>query len=315
MAAQQARGGVIEHRIGATGLFAIATSSGGIDLRGGDGEAVRISTVDPDDAPLLDRFEVEAGEGVLRVRSPRGVFLGLDVLGRRFGWGGGVGELDLVVEMPRSARLELATVSGDVHVAGPIEVDATSGDVSLQAAAPVALRLRTVSGDVSAKAPLIRRLDATTMSGDIRVEGAFEAGQEHSVETVSGDTRLVTASGLTIEARTVSGGISSDTPHRTGGAPGRRAIILGDGKAHLGFRSLSGDLQILGRGAATAMPQGAAWRGAIKPPESARLPAPPTPPDPHEAARLEIFRALGAGEIDVAEASERLARLDDEVLP
>ena len=336
MAAQQAHGGAIEHRIGTNGLFAIATSSGGIDLHGGDGEAVRISTVDPDDAPLLDRFEVEAGEGVLRVRSPRGVFLGLDVLGRRFGWGGGVGELDLVVEMPRSARLELATVSGDVHVAalrgqqryksvsgdleledvaGPIEVDATSGDVSLQAAAPVALRLRTVSGDVSAKAPLIRRLDATTMSGDIRVEGAFEAGQEHSVETVSGDTRLVTASGLTIEARTVSGGISSDTPHRTGGAPGRRAIILGDGKAHLGFRSLSGDLQILGRGAATAMPQGAAWRGAIKPPESARLPAPPTPPDPHEAARLGILRALGAGEIDVAEASERLARLDDEVLP
>ena len=212
MAAQETRGGVIEHRIGTNGLFAIATSSGGIDLRGGDGEVVRISTVDPDDAPLLDRFEVETSEGLLRVRSPRGVFLGLDVFGRRFGWGGGVGELDLVVEMPRSARLELATVSGDVHVAGlrgqqryksvsgdleledaagQVEVDATSGDVSLQAAAPVALRLRTVSGDVSAKAPHIRRLDATTMSGDIRVEGAFEAGQEHSVETVSGDTRLV----------------------------------------------------------------------------------------------------------------------------
>src|SRR3990172_853113 len=329
MAAQQARGGVIEHRIGATGLFAIATSSGGIDLCGGDGEAVRISTVDPDDAPLLDRFEVEAGEGVLRVRSPRGVFLGLDV-GRRFGWGGGVGELDLVVEMPSWSRLELATVSGDVHVAalrgqqryksvsgdleledvaGPIEVDATSGDVSLQAAAPVALRLRTVSGDVSAKAPLIRRLDATTMSGDIRVEGAFEAGQEHSVETVSGDTRLVTASGLTIEARTVSGGISSDTPHRTGGAPGRRAIILGDGKAHQGFRSLWGALQTPGRGPPTAMPQGAAWRGAIE------APTPAAPADASDEARLEILRALGAGEIDVVEASDRLAPLDDAGLP
>src|SRR3989304_3961155 len=274
MAAQQARGGAIEHRIGTNGLFAIATSSGGIDLHGGDGEAVRISTGTPDDAALLGRCEVEAGEGVLRVRSPRGVFLGLDVLGRRFGWGGGVGELDLVVEMPRSARLELATVSGAVHVAGlrgqqryksvsgdleledvagPIEVDATSGDVSLQAAAPVALRLRTGSGDVSAKAPLL------------------------------------TASGLTIEARTVSGGISSDTPHRTGGAPGRRAIILGDGKAHLGFRSLSGDLQILGRGAATAMPQGAAWRGAIE------APTPAAPADASDEARLEILRALRAG--------------------
>jgi len=42
MAAQQARGGVIEHRIGATGLFAIATSSGGIDLPAADAaEAIR----------------------------------------------------------------------------------------------------------------------------------------------------------------------------------------------------------------------------------------------------------------------------------
>src|SRR3989304_4751370 len=140
MAAQQARGGAIEHRIGTNGLFAIATSSGGIAPHGGDGEAVRISTVDPDDAPLLDRFEVEAGEGVLRVRSPRGVFLGLDVLGRRFGWGGGGGgggggELDLVVEMPRSARLELATVSGDVHVAalrGQQRYKSVSGDLELE---------------------------------------------------------------------------------------------------------------------------------------------------------------------------------------
>src|SRR3990172_11583897 len=97
MAAQQARGGAIEHRIGTNGLFAIATSSGGIDLHGGDGEAVRISTVDPDDAPLLDRFEVEAGEGVPRVRSPPGVFPRLDVLRRPFRRGGGGGGAGLRV--------------------------------------------------------------------------------------------------------------------------------------------------------------------------------------------------------------------------
>ncbi len=44
-------------------------------------------------------------------------------------------------------------------------------------------------------------------------------------------------------------------------------------------------------------------------------PIPPGTPDPQAAARLEILRALGAGEIDVAEASDRLTRLDDEVLP
>src|SRR3972149_85587 len=104
MAAQQARGGAIEHRLGTNGPFAIPPTSGGaIAPHGGAGEAVRISTVDPDDAPLLDRFEVEAGEGVLRVRSPRGVFLGLDVLGRRFGWGGGGGGGGPVGGVPGSA--------------------------------------------------------------------------------------------------------------------------------------------------------------------------------------------------------------------
>jgi len=324
MTGQETRGGFIEHRIGSDGLFALATSSGAVDVRGVDGETVRIATADPAEGASLDRFEVEAGEGVLRVRSSRGVFIGLDVFGRRFRWGTGVGELDLIVEVPRSARLELATVSGDVHVegtggpqryksvsgelqlehvSGPIEIDTASGDIALDANAPVALHLRTVSGDLVAKAPLIRRLEATTMSGDIRVESSFEVGQQHSIETVSGDTRLVTRSGLTIEARTVSGDIRSDTPHRTSGGPGRHAIIVGDGKAQLHFRSLSGDLQLAGRGAATAAPEGAAWRGTV------------APSDPHEADRLEILRALGVGEIDVATASDRLAALDAEVLP
>jgi hypothetical protein len=326
MTTQGTRGGVIEHRIGANGLFALATASGGIDLRGVDGDTVRIATADPEEAELLDRFEVEAGADFLHVRSSRGVLIGVGVFGRQFRWGGGVGELDLIVEMPRMARLELATVSGEVHVAGisgaqryktvsgdleletvagSIEIEATSGDVSLEATAPTALRLRTVSGDIVAKAPLLTSFEATTMSGDIRVESSFEAGPRHSIETVSGDTRLITRSGLTIEARTISGDIRSDAPHRTGGGPGHhRAIVVGDGKARLHFRSLSGDLQLLGHGASTATSEGAAWRGSVEDPTA------PAETDPLEAARLDILQALGAGEIDVAEASARLAHLD-----
>jgi hypothetical protein len=352
MTTQGSRGGVIEHRIGADGLFSLATSSGGIDLRGVDGDTVRIATADPEEAGLLDRFEVEAGDGVLRVRSGRGVLISVGVFGRHHRWGTGVGELDLIVEMPHSARLELATVSGEVHVegasgpqryktvsgelelenvAGSIEIDTTSGDVAIAASAPTALRLRTVSGDVVARAPLLQRFEATTMSGDIRVESSFEAGVQHSIETVSGDTRLVTRSGLTIEARTVSGVVRSDAPHRTsGGAGHHRAIIVGDGKANLHFRSLSGDLQLVGHGAATATTEGAAWRGSMDAPATPerprpvapiRAPSPPVAPTPAmppalpeadslEAARLEVLRALGAGEIDVAEASDRLTHLD-----
>jgi hypothetical protein len=100
------------------------------------------------------------------------------------------------------------------------------------------------------------------MSGDMRIEGALAAGHEHTIETVSGDTRIITSSGLTIEARTVSGDIRSDVPHRTGGESGRRSIILGDGRARLGFRSLSGDLQLTGKGPLLTANEGRgeAWR-------------------------------------------------------
>ena len=346
------RSGLIEHRIGATGSVQVNTSSGDIDVRGTDSDSVRITTQDPDDASVLDLYVVESGDGFLRVRSPRGGFIGVDIgsfkWGRRIGGGGGT---DLVVEVPRGARCEFGTVSGDLHasglrgeqryktvsgdaeleeVEGSIDLDGTSGDVRLRASGPVRLELRTVSGDIVARAGVVERLALQTMSGDMRIEGALAPGQEHTIETVSGDTRLITGSGLTIEARTISGDIRSDVPHRTGGEPGKRSIVLGDGRAHLGFRSLSGDLQLTGKGPVLPASEGAAWRGELAsptpPPPTSTAPArPPTPttpsapvpppapaaPDPLEDARLEILRGLQAGEIDVATAGERLAALDD----
>jgi hypothetical protein len=345
------RAGLIEHAIGATGFFQLNTSSGDIDVRGTDGETVRISTQDPDDAYVLDQYVVEAGAGSLHVRSPRGGLIEVNIgsfkWGRRLGSGGGT---DLVVEVPHGARVEIGSVSGDLTISGldgkqryktvsgdielddvegSIDLDGTSGDVRLLASGTVGLELRTVSGDIAARAGVVERLALQTMSGDMRIEGALAPGHEHTIETVSGDTRLITGSGLTIEARTVSGDIRSDVPHRTGGEPGKRSIILGDGRAHLSFRSLSGDLQLTGKGPVLPASEGAAWRGemAAPPPTSPVAPQPParpsampptpqppvTPPapDPLEAARLEILRALQGGEIDVATAGERLAALDD----
>ena len=357
----QQRDGIIEHTIGADGVLQISTTSGELEVRGVDGDVVRIAATDPDDASALDQFEVEAAEGSLRVRPPRGGFIGVDVgsfkWGRRFGGGP---QIDLTIEVPRAARVDLASVSGDVHAtgltgpqryktvsgdleieagSGPLEIDGTSGDVGLRAAGPVAMRVRTVSGDVDVRAPSVRRLEAQTMSGDVRVEAPFADGVVHKVETVSGDTRLITGSGLTIEARTVSGDIRSDTPHRTASGSGRRAIVLGDGSARLEFRSLSGDLQIVGRASAAGVAEGASWRGTMdaastaSPAPTAGPPArpsasPPTvdavlqqaesqaplPTDPRDAARMAILRALEAGEIDVPTATARLSALDEEVM-
>ena len=349
------RSGLIEHRIGATGFLQVNTSSGDLDVRGIDGESVRITTQDPDEAYVLDQYVVEAGDGSLHVRSPRGgqieVNIGSFKWGRRIGSGGGT---DLVIEVPHGARVEFGTVSGDLNVSGldgqqryktisgdvelddvegAIDFDGTSGDVRLMASGMVSLELRTVSGDIAARAGVVEALALQTMSGDMRIEGALAPGHEHTIETVSGDTRIITSSGLTIEARTVSGDIRSDVPHRTGGESGRRSIILGDGRARLGFRSLSGDLQLTGKGPLLTANEGAAWRGeqtgprALAPSQPARpttqTPMPPSsaaastapalPPasDPMEAARLEILRALQAGEIDVSTAGQRLAALDE----
>jgi Putative adhesin len=345
------RSGLIEHRIGARGFLQLNTSSGDLDVRGTDGDVVRITTQDPDDGFVLDQYVVEAGDGSLHVRSPRGgqieVNIGSFKWGRRIGSGGGT---DLVIEVPHGARVELGSVSGDLHVSGldgqqryktvsgdvelddvegSIDLDGTSGDVRLLASGTIKLELRTVSGDIAARAGVVERLALQTMSGDMRIEGALAPGYDHTIETVSGDTRLITNSGLTIEARTVSGDIRSDVPHRTGGESGRRSIILGDGRAHLGFRSLSGDLQLTGKGPLLTGNEGAAWRGEqttpaattiSSPGQSREVPKPPAaqppsvlppPPDPLEVARLEILRALQAGEIDVATAGERLAALDD----
>ncbi len=352
------RAGLIEHEIGATGFLQLNTSSGDIDVRGTDGGTVRITTQDPDDGYVLDGYEAEAADGSLRVRSPRGglieVSIGTFKWGRRVGGGGGT---DLVVEVPHGARVEIGTVSGDLHVNGldgqqryktvsgdveldhvhgSIDLDGTSGDVRLLATGTVGLELRTVSGDIAARAGVVERLAVQTMSGDMRIEAALAPGHEHSIETVSGDARLTTGSGLTIEARTVSGDIRSDVPHRTSIEAGRRSIILGDGRAHLNFRSMSGDLQLTGKGPVLPTTEGAAWRGEVTAPSVPPVPpvasvagsgtvpaapaaatsAPPMPaeppaPDPLEDARLEILRALQAGQIDVAAAGERLAALDD----
>ncbi|MGH2408724.1 MAG: hypothetical protein ACRDF7_11675, partial [Candidatus Limnocylindrales bacterium] len=75
-------------------------------------------------------------------------------------------------------------------------------------------------------------------------------------------------------------------------------------------------------GVPVAAAEGASWRGTVAvpaPPAPPRPPAPPAPPvappppedDSHEAARLEVLRALAAREIDVQTAIYRLTQLDD----
>jgi hypothetical protein len=167
-----------------------------------------------------------------------------------------------------------------------------SGDVRLDAEQAVEPHLSTTSGDFQVAARSIRALQLRTVSGDADLRAGFETGVEHAIETVSGDVSIEARSGLTVD---VKRGLDLS-------GHGAKQRVVGDGAARLRFRSLSGDLSVIG-------PHGEKARRA---PEATAFSTPPAPPAAPQAPRptqpdsLEILQALERGEIDVEEAARRL---------
>jgi hypothetical protein len=265
---------------------------------------IRLTATDGDEAVVRVRSEsgkeirlnVERSEGSLLVE-PERQGSGFFKLNISFGDG-----LEFDVDVPRGARLDVKavsadidvtglggeqsykTVSGDIRLArvgGRLSAMTVSGDLRLHDGGELELDAATTSGDVTIEAELLRRLGVRTVSGDVRAVGRLEAGPRHAVETVSGDLRLETPSGVSIDAsRALDFGKRDRGP-----------LVFGDGAARLLFRSMSGDqhVKVTGLGSARAA-------------EGAPLAAPVEQPD-----RIEILRALERGEISVDEASRRLA--------
>jgi hypothetical protein len=140
--------------------------------------------------------------------------------------------------------------------------------------------------------------------------------------TVSGDTLLAPAGDLRVEMATLSGDMRSKAGGQTEEGRGRRSLTLGRGAPLLTLRSLSGDLLVVPPtpvGHPDANRQAKAATADDRQPEP--RPEPPTPvpadtPNPaiaaaYDDARLRILRSLERGEIDVAEAGQRLEALDD----
>ena len=305
----------IEHRIGPTGQLSVKVADWDLELKAASDDIVRLR--DRDGAPLPDGLEMERGTDSLSIRQPN-----------RFGdvglvLGGPGRARHLIIEVPAQAAVNvqtatgdvaannlrgeqhLRTASGDLHldaISGDVTLETVSGDISLQVEGSVALAAKTVSGDVLIGGGRIEQLRLTTTSGDLRLGSELGPGP-HSIVTVSGDALLLSNRGLRITAVTVAGDLRSDLPHTSGGSPGRRSLVVGDGATELQFRSVSGDLRVLDPASAV----NGGFPVAPLPPDA---PPPPLPPDDDEASRLEILRALESGEIDVAEAIERLAGLD-----
>ena len=191
------------------------------------------------------------------------------------------------------------SVSGDIilnRVGGRVNATTVSGDAAVRADEPMETDVTSTSGDLEISGPLLRASKLRTVSGDVQVRGGFEPGAMHGIETVSGDVDIESAGGLTVEVRK---GID------LGGGPKQR--VIGDGAARLRFRSLSGDLHVMGIGYDRgAKDQPYAPPAPPAPPAPMTPPAPQAPPAPPAPDSLEILQMLERGEIDVDEAQRRL---------
>lgn len=323
----------IEREIGPTGRFALRVTNPDAHLRAVDGgqAVVRVeyelraaSEERADELFERVQFGVRESDGVLEVMEPRRDETGIGALARMLDGGSSRLEVSVRADAPRFAEIaydgvsadlnssgfrgaqHYRTVSGDLvldDVAGDVHVRGVSADMTIRADEPMRLEMNTVSGDVSAVAPRFDELRVVTVSGDVELEGELAAAAQHRVETVSGDLSLGLVGGLNLEVR----GLSSDThvslPHRTEGSRDRRRYIVGDGESNLLFSSMSGDVAVHPARRLSSRPT---------PPTPPAPPIPPTVPTPPSRPvgadeQLDILRALERGEIDVEEASARLA--------
>ncbi len=306
----------IRHRIGTNGAFSLGNVSGDIRIRGTDGDEAVVRARGRGRNEWLP-INVRRGEGVLSIEVDHRDGPGF------LNWRGRNDvEVEFDVVLPHGARVDVNSVSADVDVTGTVgdqtyqtvsgdiaivrtggrlSVTTVSGDAEVNADEPMEADVNSTSGDLQVTAPMLRATKLRTVSGDIEVRGGFEAGAMHGIETVSGDCDIESSTGLTVDVRK---GID------LGGGPKQR--VVGDGAARLRFRSLSGDLHVMGMGGEKAVkdqpstmpaPPAPPAPGAFAPPAP---PDPPTPPAPRGSNSLEVLQALERGEIDVEEAQRRL---------
>ena len=317
-------GASLDHVIGPNGLLSIRLGDGRARLRAVDGGSLRVR--DGHGRDLADMFDIDLGDGSASFHADKRWDGGRH--GRRH-------TPDVEVDVPRGATVVIEagsadieadglagdqryrTASGDITlraVSGPISVAAVSGEVDISATGEAAMTIKTVSGDVELRAATLTLLEATTTSGDLRIAGRLAGPGPFAIVTVSGDTLLAPAGDLRIEMATLSGDMRSKVGGRTEGSRGHRSLVVGAGGPLVSLRSLSGDLLVV---PPTPVPAPSIPSVAPMPP---RAPAPPPEPAPdtpngaiaaaYDDARLRILRSLERGEIDVAEAGQRLEALD-----
>lgn len=312
------RADTVAHEIGRRGELILRTHTGEVDVRAVDGDVARVR--DDDGHDLTSRFDIATLPGRLEVRARDRI--GLDPgIGRRHRGG-----RHLTVEVPAEASVSIDTASGRVRatglrgeqryrtvsgalelqaVTGAIGVDSVSGSVNVVAVGEVDLSGRLVSGDLRLDGGTLRSVAIGTTSGDVRLAAPLDGPGPYSLQTVSGDVEVVAGSdGVRVDARTVSGDITSDATREHRGRRDSRSLDVGGAGQTLTFKSISGDLRVFGPSRGSG---GVASHASPEPAAPPRAPEAPEEPDP----RLEVLRALEAGTIDIETATRRLGEIED----
>ncbi|MEP6761262.1 MAG: DUF4097 family beta strand repeat-containing protein [Sporichthyaceae bacterium] len=179
---------------------------------------------------------------------------------------------DVSISLPASCPVELGVVSADAVVSGiaaPVKVKSVSGSVTLDgvrsdiSAQTVSgdlearglsgsLHFTTVSGDLTVVDGTSGRVRAETVSGQVTLDLDIPADSSIDVSSVSGDltVRLPGTAGLTVTAKTMSGGLDSAFEGlTTERKPGRISMQgqVGTGDGQLRAKTVSGDVTLLRR--------------------------------------------------------------------
>lgn len=344
----------IDHEIGPGGELRIRTIDGHVRLSGTDGTVAHVVAtyrVRAADDEAADRaieaaeVRVDRSTGRLEIDTHERRWSPFDVLGQLLT--GTRVRVDFDVEVPRGASVQIdavnadvsaqglrgrqrfKTVSGDVRevdVAGTIDADSVSGRIEVFGPHAIDIKAHSVSGRIQVAARDLARVQVGTTSGGVDLAGTLEPGVDHVINSVSGGVRLATDAGVTVDVRTMSGGIRSEVPHRLESTNGSRRVIVGDGRARLRIQAVSAGVDIMRQGATPGAGDSAHTPGspAEASPEvrSDDAPSVPPPPPTQESGsiapveapspELEILRALERGEIGVEEAAARLSAARNE---
>ena len=177
----------ISHDIGVDGSVDIRGDQGAVELRAVDGTSIRVQA--SGDRSLEDAFRIETGSGSFKMSATTSEGPGRHLVGRP--------TPPILVDVPRTARVRVETVSGEIQAdglhgtqryrtmsgdmrlestLGRIALDTVSGDVRIRSGGDLTIEARTVSGDLDVAAETIRSLQTQATSGEVRLAGRFASG-------------------------------------------------------------------------------------------------------------------------------------------